>query len=75
MNPVRWASEFRVLARRYAERVAVVDERGATTYGEVFARAAGIARVLIELGVDSGTCVATRFRNGADAVAAALFAG
>lgn len=71
MSPIRWSSEFRVLAQRYADRIAVVDEDGsATTYAEIFARAAGIARALMDLGVDSRSCVATRFRNGADAVAA-----
>jgi acyl-CoA synthetase (AMP-forming)/AMP-acid ligase II len=70
MSPVRWSSEFRVLVNRHADRIAVVDEDGSATYREIFARAAGIARALLELGVDGRACVATRFRNGIDAVAA-----
>src|SRR6516225_6696343 len=70
MTSIRWGSELCAVADRYTDRVAVVDEQGAVTYREIFMRAAGIARALMEIGVDSRTCVATRFRNGADAVAA-----
>lgn len=69
MRPaIHWKSEFLPLQKRYGERTAVVDLRGATTYGELFDRAAGVARAV--LGLDLPTCapVGTYLTNGRAAV-------
>ena len=70
MKSIHWASEFSTLALRYSERVAVVDISGASTYADVFAKAAGVGRALIAAGIGPGDAVATLFRNSAEAVAA-----
>jgi len=48
------ADFVRLNGRRHAARTAVVDERGSLTYGDLTARAQGLARGLIEAGVNPG---------------------
>lgn len=73
MNPIDWGAEFRVLARRYADRTAIVEPARLIDYREVFDKAAGLTRALEEAGCRTGDAVVTMFRNGTDA-AAAMFA-
>lgn len=65
---LRPAFSAEMLARRFAGRVAVRDAAGEITYAELFARAAGLARRLIEAGVRPGEPVASHVRNGRAAV-------
>jgi acyl-CoA synthetase (AMP-forming)/AMP-acid ligase II len=70
LKSIRWASEFSDLALRYGERPAVIAIDGATSYADLFAKAAAVGHALMAAGIGPGDAVATLFRNGADAVAA-----
>jgi malonyl-CoA/methylmalonyl-CoA synthetase len=67
-----WDRDFATLAHRHADRVLVRDASRSTTYGESFARAAGLADHLAREGVGPGVAVATLVPNGIDAVWASL---
>ena len=67
---VPWASDFLSLARRYANRTAVVDAAGATTYADLFAHAAGIGKAVLAAGAKPCEPVGTLLPNGRAAVAA-----
>ncbi|HKH95004.1 MAG TPA: class I adenylate-forming enzyme family protein [Beijerinckiaceae bacterium] len=69
---ISWAAEFAVLASRFAERAAVTDACGQTTYAELFRTAAGLGEFLIAAGVTPGEPVATFLRNGRPAVWASI---
>jgi malonyl-CoA/methylmalonyl-CoA synthetase len=70
LRPLIWASELAVLAARWGDRTAVVDARGAVSYAELLAHAAGIGGALVRAGIRPGEAVATVFRNGREAAAA-----
>ena len=56
-------------AARYASRPALLLESGQVSYGDVRARAAAVASMLLERGVSAGDRVALMLPNGADFVA------
>ena len=66
--PIHWQSEFLPLAQRYGKRTAVVDLDGAVTYAELFSRAAGVAKALLDRATAIGAPVATYLSNGRAAV-------
>ncbi len=67
---VPWASDFLCLAQRFGERTAVVDREGATSYADLFARAAGIGKAVLAAGAKVCEPVGTLLPNGRAAVAA-----
>ncbi|NIR89359.1 MAG: acyl--CoA ligase [Gammaproteobacteria bacterium] len=69
---ISWGSDFAVLAVRHNGRLAVKDAHGALSYGDLLARAAGLADRLIAAGVRPGTPVATLVANGNAALRASL---
>ena len=54
---------FASVALRAPDRVAIIDERGSLTYGELHRRTNALARGLRELGVGEGDSVALMCRN------------
>ncbi len=72
---INWKSEFLALSHRYADRIAVEDGAGSTTYAALFEKAAGVAAAIADhqnrMG-ESGTqaAVASYLPNGRNAVAA-----
>jgi len=62
------AAALAVVARRFADRVAVVDRTGEITYAALFRRAAGLAHHLVAAGVRPGDPVASFIRNSIPAV-------
>jgi acyl-CoA synthetase (AMP-forming)/AMP-acid ligase II len=63
----RWGSSsaaaYAIASIRYPERLAIVDERGTLTFGEVNARTNALARVLAAAGVGEQDGVAIMCRN------------
>ncbi|WP_366656110.1 class I adenylate-forming enzyme family protein [Fodinicurvata sp. EGI_FJ10296] len=74
VSRINWKSEFLALSHRYADRVAVEDAEGPTTYAALFGKAAGVAAAIAEhaaaAGGLSGGAVASYLPNSRDAVAA-----
>jgi acyl-coenzyme A synthetase/AMP-(fatty) acid ligase len=66
------ADDFAVLARRFADRVAVADVDGEVTYRALMGKAAALGKHLIEAGVRPGEPVASFVRNGISAVWASI---
>ncbi len=62
------ADDFAVLARRFADRVAVADIAGEITYAALMGKAAALGLRLLEAGVRPGEPVASFVRNGVPAV-------
>jgi fatty-acyl-CoA synthase len=62
----------RLNARRYPDRVALVDEGGSWTHAELFARASSLARGLIAAGVTPGDRVGVIGGNSAFSIEALL---
>ncbi|HQR26477.1 MAG TPA: AMP-binding protein [Nocardioides sp.] len=64
---LRWgtgpAGGFATMALREPRRVALLDERGSLTFGDLHARSNALARGLGELGVQAGDSVAVMCRN------------
>ena len=75
----RWgatlAGGYASAAARSPDAIALVDERGALTFGEVNERAELIARALVADGIEPGDDVALLARNGRGFVLAATAAG
>lgn len=67
---IPWASDFLTLARRYANRTAVVDRDGSIRYADLMAHAAGIGKAVIAAGAKPCEPVGTLLPNGRAAVAA-----
>jgi acyl-CoA synthetase (AMP-forming)/AMP-acid ligase II len=65
---INWATEFSVLASRFADRAAVADAAGEATYAELSRKAAALGERLMAAGVMPGEPVATFLRNGRSAV-------
>lgn len=57
------AGSFGVAAARYPDRMAIIDDRGAVTYGEMYRRARALASSLAADGVRAGDSVAVMCRN------------
>ena len=70
VSSISWQNELLPLAQRFAARTAVVDRDGRVTYGELFARAAGIACAVQAAGASVCEPVGLLLPNGRDAVAA-----
>ncbi len=66
------AEDYAILVQRFADRVAVADAEGSVTYRQLFAKAAALARRLVEAGVEPGQPVASFLRNGIGAVWASI---
>ncbi len=62
------ATALAVVARRFANRIAVIDRSGAITYRDLFRTAAGLAHQLVAAGVRPGDPVASVVRNSIAAV-------
>lgn len=69
MPAINWGTNHAILRQRFAARIAVHDAQGDASYAEILDRAAGLARRLLESGVQPGDKVATLMRNGRLAVA------
>jgi acyl-coenzyme A synthetase/AMP-(fatty) acid ligase len=70
VSSISWQNELLPLAQRFATRSAVVDRDGRVTYGELLARAAGIACAVQAAGAAVCEPVGLLLPNGRDAVAA-----
>ena len=57
------AAALAVVARRFADRIAVTDRNGAIRYDALFRKAAGLAHDLVAAGVQPGEPVASVVRN------------
>lgn len=57
------ATALAVVARRFADRIAVTDRSGAISYDALFRQAAGLAHDLVAAGVKPGEPVASVVRN------------
>lgn len=68
-STISWKSEFLPLAQRFATRTAVVDRAGASSYADLFARAAGIGVALRAAGTAACEPVGLLLPNGRDVVA------
>ncbi|MEZ4240534.1 MAG: amino acid adenylation domain-containing protein [Myxococcota bacterium] len=60
------------LAQRDPEPIAVIDDRGSLTRGEVVARARHVARALVDAGIEAGDTVAIAIDKGWEQVVAAF---
>ena len=62
------ATALAVVARRFADRIAVTDRSGAISYDALFRKAAGLAHDLVAAGVRPGEPVASVVRNSIGSV-------
>ena len=62
-------------AVRHGDRVAVVDDNGATTYAELDARSNAAARMLSDRGINAGDRIALLARNSAEFLVALIALG
>ncbi|HST74429.1 MAG TPA: AMP-binding protein, partial [Acetobacteraceae bacterium] len=65
---IPWASDLLATTNAHAERIAVHDGERGITFRELAGRAARIAHLLRERGIQPGQPVATSLRNGIPAV-------
>lgn len=61
--------------RRYPNRIAVIDDRGATSFGELDDLANGLANALTEIGIESGSVLGIVCRDHREVVLTAVACG